>query len=188
MNTRIDTNKYLDDLLLEELPKRLKKRQKIDNEKFEELESQIFIDSNLLLEYDFNIPQLKRLNKKNNLKISGNKTQLIKRIYNYRKYSKIVGKIQRWYRNRLIERFNRLKGPALLYREKCINKTDFLSMDDCKEIGYDRFFSYKDEDNKIWGFDLISIYTLYVKKKKEVKNPYTTRVLSVLIFELSLLY
>ena len=183
MNARIDINKYLDDLLLEELPKRLKKRQKIDNEKFEELESQIFIDSNLLLEYDFNIPQLKRLNKKNYLKISGNKTQLIKRIYNYRKYSKIVGKIQRWYRNILIERFNTLKGPALLYREKCINKTDFLSMDDCKEIGYDRFFSYKDEDNKIWGFDLISIYTLYVKKKKEVKNPYTTKILPFCVFE-----
>lgn len=183
MTNRLETNKYLDDLLLEELPKRFKKRQKIDNEKFEELEREIFIDCNILLEYDFNIPQLKKLNKKYQLKISGNKNQLIKRIFNYRKYSYVVSKIQRWYRNSLIERFNRLKGPALLDREKCINKTDFLSMDNCKEIGYDRFFSYKDEDNRIWGFDLISIYTLYVKKKKEVKNPYTTRVLSVLIFE-----
>ena len=183
MTNRLDINKYLDDLLLEELPKRFKKRQKIDNEKFEELEREIFIESNILLEYDFNIPQLKKLNKKYQLKISGNKNQLIKRIFNYRKYSYVISKIQKWYRNTLIERFNRLKGPALLDREKCINKTDFLSMDDCKEIGYDRFFSYKDEDNRIWGFDLISIYTLYVKKKKEVKNPYTTKILPFCVFE-----
>lgn len=174
---------YYENLLSVELPKRLKKREKITMENFDEMFDTITFNVQNLLDYDFNVPQLKKLNKKFNLKISGNKTDLLKRVYNYNRYSHHVKKIQKSWRIYIRKYFNSLRGPALIYRDLCINVSDFLSLEKCKNIEYNNFFSYKDIDGKIWGFDLISIYNLFIKKKIRAVNPYTTKEFPSIVFE-----
>ena len=47
-------------------------------------------------------------------------------------------------------------------------------MDAITDIPYPQFFSYKDSDNMIYGFDIMSLYNLITKKDdSEVLNPYT---------------
>ena len=49
-------------------------------------------------------------------------------------------------------------------------------MEDLKDIPYSQFFSYKDKDNYIYGFDVISLFNLIAKtpadEKCSVLNPY----------------
>ena len=51
-----------------------------------------------------------------------------------------------------------------------------------KEIDYYFFFSFKDTDGFNYGFNLISIYNLIVKK--DTRNPYTRNYFSVDLIEL----
>lgn len=179
MASRIRTICISDDLLNISLPKRFKKRNKLSDNDFEELN---FNNHEQLLEYEFNIPQLKKLNKNKNLKISGNKNQLLARVYNYTYYSTLVIKIQRCWRKYIRKIFNQLHGPALINRNLCINETDFFTMENCSDISYENFFSIK-EDKFIYGFDIISIYNLFIKKNIRTVNPYTNNALSVDIFD-----
>ena len=183
MTVKNELTNYYETLLSVELPKRLKRREKITMENFEEMLEILTFNTQNLLDYDFNIQQLKRLNKKFNLKISGNKTELLKRVYNYNRYSYQVKKIQKVWRNYIRKYFNSLRGPALIYRDLCVNASDFLSLENCKDIEYNNFFSYKDLEGKIWGFDLISIYNLFVKKSIRAVNPYTTKEFPQEVFE-----
>jgi len=178
MVPRICNFNFSEDLLNNTLPKRLKKRTKLSDNDFDEKN---FINPEQLLEYEFNIPQLKKLNKFNNLKISGNKNQLLTRVYNYRYYSNLVTKIQKNWRNHIRYIFNKLHGPAIIKRSLCINDSDFFTLEECKNIPYENFFSIK-EDNFIYGFDIISIYNLFVKKNTRAVNPYTNKPLSNNIF------
>ena len=178
MVPRICNFNFSEDLLNNTLPKRLKKRTKLSDNDFDEKN---FINPEQLLEYEFNIPQLKKLNKFNNLKISGNKNQLLTRVYNYRYYSNLVTKIQKNWRNHIRYIFNKLHGPAIIKRSLCINDSDFFTLEECKNIPYENFFSIK-EDNFIYGFDIISIYNLFVKKNTRAVNPYTNKPLSNSIF------
>jgi hypothetical protein len=48
-------------------------------------------------------------------------------------------------------------------------------MEDLCDLSYEQFFSYKDADNFIYGFDLVSIYNLLFKNKTkngQILNPY----------------
>jgi hypothetical protein len=57
------------------------------------------------------------------------------------------------FRGVLQRKFNKLFGPALFNRKLCINQTDFVTMDDLFPLPYTRFFSFKDKDDFIYGFD-----------------------------------
>ena len=83
--------------------------------------------------------------------------------------------IQKNYRNFLINKLNNLHGPAVIKRHLCVNETDFFSLDNIKDIKYKNFFSYKDDLNFIYGFDIRSIYNLL--KKNKLENPYTLKKL-----------
>jgi hypothetical protein len=55
-------------------------------------------------------------------------------------------------------------------------------MDDIKDIPYTQFFSFKDSDKMIYGFDIMSLYNLIAKNDDDsVLNPYTRNPLSVTI-------
>ena len=179
MTSRLRSTCISEDLLNISLPKRFKKRNKLSDNDFEELN---FNNPEQLLEYEFNIPQLKKLNKNKNLKISGNKIQLLTRVYNYTYYSTLVNKIQSKWRNYIRKIFNQLHGPALIKRHLCVNETDFFTMENCKDISYENFFSIK-EDQFIYGFDIISIYNLFFKKNIRAVNPYTNKPLSPIILD-----
>ena len=126
-------------------------------------------DFNYLLEYNYNVQQLKRMCKNYKLKVSGNKSEKIHRIYNYLKYSYYSIKIQTLYRGHLNRRYIKCKG--LEYRKKINNTTDFLTFENTGNISFDQIFCYKDEDNIIYGFDVRSIYNMLLLNKS-AKNPY----------------
>lgn len=126
----------------------------------------------------YKLGELKEICKYYKLKLSGKKIELIDRIYICLKKNNYVIKIQRMVRRFIILKYNRLKGPGLITRNRCINDSDFFSMESMKDISYANFFSFKGHDNNIWGFDTISLYTLFLKNNNEVINPYNREKLN----------
>ena len=130
---------------------------------------------NNLIIYNYKVAEIKNNLKKYKLKVTGNKNELLRRLYNYLKTSSFVVKIQKLFRGYLPRKLLKLRGDALKNRNLCVNKEDFLTMDNLNDISTLHFYSYKD-DNLIYGFDIISIYNLIEKvENKEVKNPYTRK-------------
>lgn len=121
----------------------------------------------------YTVIELKNILKLFNQHVSGKKIDLYKRIYFYMylMYSCIY--IQRNYRNSIITKLNYLHGPARINRSLCVNDTDFFTLDYIKDIDYNNFYSYKDDLNFIYGFDIKSIYNLL--KKNKMENPYTLK-------------
>ena len=140
-------------------------------------------DTDLILQYNYNNQQLKIIAKQYKIKSSGNKLQLLKRIYVFFKLSKIIRNIQKVFRGHIQRKYNKSHGPAFMKREICTNDSDFLSGDDLKTLSYTQFFSFKDEDGFIYGFDIISLYNLFLKNGRIVKNPYNRNELSSYVFE-----
>ena len=142
----------------------------------------LFKDYKLLTQDIYNTNQLKSFVKHYKLKISGNKDELITRLYNFLKWSYKIVQIQKIYRGFLQRTYNTYHGPAYLNRSLCTNTTDFMTMDNIKEIPFSQFFSYEDIDKFIYGFDIISLYNLTLKSVngnysggifiKKIKNPY----------------
>jgi len=134
---------------------------------------------NLLFTHNYNLTQLKSITKIHKLKQQGNKDQLIGRIFCFLKLSSYVIKIQKLIRGIIQRKYNGLHGPGFFKRELCTNPNDFFTMEDLKEIPYTQFFSYKDKDDFIYGFDIISLHNLISKteKKKEVLNPYNRNII-----------
>jgi hypothetical protein len=115
---------------------------------------------NLILNGSHNVAQLKYLTKQYKLKITGNKSQLIKRIYTYLYLSFNSVKIQKIMRGFIQRKYNNCHGPAIRNRRICTNDTDFYTMDELSELPISQFFSFKDVDGFIYGFDLVSFYNL----------------------------
>jgi len=129
-------------------------------------------DFNKLIENEYKVTQLKDMCRHYKLKVSGKKKDLIARIYSYLKLSYYSIKIQKRWRKYLYRKFIYKLGPAFKDRSICVNDTDFLTMDELNNVPAVQFFSYKDDDNTIYGFDIKSIYNLLLKNKKNATNPY----------------
>jgi hypothetical protein len=133
---------------------------------------------------DYTIINLKNTLKFNNIKSSReinkyNKDQLYllicNSVNNY-KYSdniyniiKIQSNIRRYLNNILS-----LRGVGYLYRDKCKNDEDFFYFISKQEIEDKYFFSYKDQNNHIWCFDIRSFNKLIANDKR---NPYTRELI-----------
>jgi hypothetical protein len=132
--------------------------------------------------YNYNLQQLKTIAKNYKLKISGNKKELTSRIYEFLHLSFYIIKIQKIARGFLHRKFISLYGPAFKNRKLCTNETDFVTMDELKELPYYNFFSYMDADNFIYGFDIVSLYNLISKDKNKlindkIQNPYNRNII-----------
>jgi hypothetical protein len=156
-----------------------KKLNKLNTSENEESSILTIYDYNKLTENNYNIQQLKTIAKFYKLKLSGNKKELISRIYMFLFLSSYIIKIQKIFRGRLQRRFNEYFGPALNKREICTNDTDFVTMDDLKDLQYGQFYSFKDNDGRVYGFDIASIYNLIYKNTDTINinkvggiNPY----------------
>jgi hypothetical protein len=136
-----------------------------------------FNNYSLIFHNKYNIKQLKTFSKKFYLKISGNRDELLFRLYVFLYLSSYTVKIQKRFRIYLQEKYNKLKGPALLKRDLCTNNTDFLTMEDIKDLNYSQFFSFTDVDGFVYGFNIISIHNLIIKSDKIIKNPYNRNVI-----------
>ena len=115
-----------------------------------------------LVQLNFNVKQLKEISRIYKQKRTGNKSQLIYSTYNFLRLSTGAVMIQKNIRGYLRRKFNKIQGPALRDR-KCINETDFVTMEKLKKIPISQFFSVRSDDGHIYGFDICSIYN-YMKK------------------------
>ena len=84
--------------------------------------------------------------------------------------SSYIIKIQKIFRGRLQRRFNAYFGPALYKRDICTNNTDFVTMEDLTDLPFGQFYSFKDIDGRIYGFDIASIYNLIYKNNDYISN------------------
>jgi hypothetical protein len=139
---------------------------------------------NDIIKYSYNLLQLKIIAKNYKLKISGNKNQLIIRIFSYLYFSSFIIKIQKNFRRMIVKIYKNLHGPASINRKLCTNADDFITMDPLEEINFHQFISYKDKDEFIYGFDINSLHNLFLKSKNIdlLRNPYNRNIFSESVF------
>jgi len=135
-------------------------------------------DYNILLINNYNVNKLKLFAKHYKLLASGNKNEIISRLYSYLYLSNLAVKIQKIIRGRIQRRYFKAHGPAFNNRSLCTNTIDFLSMEDISEITKEQFFSFKDDDGFIYGFDILSFHNLMYKCNGVIKNPFSTKPIS----------
>ena len=165
---------YIQNVLYEKVESRphSKKRKTITQEVFYILE---YSEYENILTNNYNVNQLKQICRYYKEKISGNKRELINRVYNFLKfsyYATIIQKNIRGLQRRMYLNLNGFKN-----NKKCVNETDFLTLQKIASIPYYQFYSYKDEQNFIYAFDIKSLYNLMIKSDGDLKNPYTRKEL-----------
>ena len=134
-----------------------------------------YSEYNLVIKHNYTVNQLKKICKYYKLNVSGNKKDLINKIYSNLYFSKFAIVIQKYMYGFLIRKWCESHGPAYIKRSICTNSSDFFTMQEVKNIPINQFFSYKDKDNFIYGFNIISLYALYkngLNNKDSPKNPY----------------
>jgi len=172
-NERFSPKTYIRTVLYDKVEmKRPRKRKTVSQEEFTILE---FADFGQILEVNHNVAQLKKMCRHYKQKVSGNKSQLIYRMYNFLKYSHYISIIQKHVRGWLRRKYFKLNG--IQYRKDCVNKTDFLTLKNINKIPYYQFYCYKDEEGFVYGFNIKSIYNLMLKSEGNLKNPYTRSAL-----------
>lgn len=159
---------------VEKIIPHVKKQQKI---KDDDISIPTVNNYNNITQFNYNVQQLKTIAKKYKLKVTGNKNQLISRIYVFLHLSLYVTKLQKYFRGKLQRIYNQLHGPAYLNRDLCTNNSDFVTLEPIAEIKFYQFISFKDTDNFIYGFDLASLYNLFLKNNPnkntiQINNPY----------------
>ena len=120
----------------------------------------------------YKMDELRKLCSQYKVSRAGNKEEITKRLYDYCKNSIMPLKIQKVVRGFFHRKLIRLRGPAFKKRNICTNETDFFTMDEMHEIPYEQFYSYKDMDGFIYGFNILSLHNLIVKEGDNTKNPY----------------
>lgn len=142
-------------------------------------------DYRMLLSYKYKKDQLKTIAKKYKLRVSGTNKELLSRVYTHLKLSNDAICIQKMFRGHLQRFSNQLRGPAFLNREKCTNSSDFLTMENVKDIPYLQFISYQDDDGFVYGFDILSLHNLKTNTSGNsvVENPYTRSTIRKEVFD-----
>jgi hypothetical protein len=166
LNTRLNSNSEKESSNFEER-NNVKKEKAV--KKCEELSIHNY-DTLLVVKYKMD--ELKKLCTRYKISKGGNKDDLTKRIYEYCKNSIGPLKIQKVFRGFLCRKLHKMQGPALMDRKICTNDTDFFTMDDMAEIPRTQFYSYRDEDDFVYGFNIVSLHNLIQKEGTRAKNPY----------------
>jgi hypothetical protein len=172
-----DINEYINSISIkcENEIKEIKKLEKIDEKVVSIPTIHNYTD---IVKYHYTIFQLKSFVKHYGLRISGNKKELITRIYVFLNLSSYIVKIQKVFRRCLVRKIINSYGPGLKNRKICTNETDFVTMEPLIEIPYNQFFSFTDVDGIIYGFEITSFYNLICKNlnnRNEIKNPYNRK-------------
>ena len=114
----------------------------------------------------YKVSQLKLICNHYNIRKTGNKDELINNIYNFLKYSLFAITIQKNMRGYFLRKYEKLAGPGFKKRSLCINDSDFATLDPLKEIPFNQFYSFKDNEDNVYGCNIISLYELVCKKTK----------------------
>lgn len=124
-------------------------------------------DCHLLVNHSYTMLQLKSIAKTFSLKQTGTKTELTKRIYEHMYYYSFAVKIQSAFRKKISNKYR-----SLIRFRDTVNDVDFLTMDRLVDLPRTQFFSFKESDGFVYGFDVMSFYQL-IFVNKILTNPYT---------------
>ena len=170
MNKKITPIRFLRENIYDNLPPHKKRRIKVSKEQFVIPE---YGEHDKLLHINFNCRQLREIASFYKQKRTGNKPYLIFLLYNFLKYSKYARIIQRTFRGYLCRYYYKLRGPAFRTPTKCVNETDFITLESLDIIPKKQLVTYKDKDGYFFGFDICSLYNLCLHKTAATINPYT---------------
>jgi hypothetical protein len=132
----------------------------------------VFFKNKIMLS-KYKIPELKEIAKCNKLHISGSKPKLISRIEMHFQKELNAIKIQKNYRKYIVRKLFSLRGAGLKNRDRCVNSTDFYTMEPICEIPHYLFFSYSDSNKFTYGFDITSLVELIKHNHNTpLTNPY----------------
>jgi hypothetical protein len=125
----------------------------------------------------YSLTELRSLCGHYSIKKSGTKPDLMQRIYTFLKQTYFIRRIQRNFKDFLSKKYRKLSGPGYLQTTKCVNDTDFYTFDKISNIKPMELFTYRDNDNKIYGFHIASLFHLIVTSYPNITNPYNRNVL-----------
>jgi hypothetical protein len=182
MKNELTTSDYFTNLC-DKVSKNLHQNKKLEKIDCDTVIVPKFNEAEHLLTYNYNVQQLKLFAKSYKLKVTGNKPQLVSRIYSYLYLSNLIIKIQKIIRGNIQRKYNKYHGPAFKNRTICTNNFDFLSMGQLTEIPSEQFFSFKDDDGFIYGFDLLSLHNLIYKCNGAIKNPFNNKPIHSKVIE-----
>jgi hypothetical protein len=174
MKNDLTTSEYYNNLC-DKIAKKMHQNKKLEKFDNDSVYVPKFNEAEYLLTYNYNVQQLKLFAKTYKLKVTGNKPQLVSRIFSYLYLSNLIIKIQKFVRGHIQRKYDKYHGPALKNRLICTNNFDFLSMEQLTEIPSKQFFSFKDDDGFIYGFDLLSLHNLIYKCNGAIKNPFNNK-------------
>lgn len=109
--------------------------------------------------------------------LMGTKKVLYEKLKYFFEQQRLAIIIQKTARRYLTKVVLDLIGPAKFNRKLCVNDSDFYTMEPLTNIPFDNFYSYKDKENFVYGFELSSLIQ-YIKVKEKsgemrrIKNPY----------------
>ena len=171
-NTNNNENKLLNNEIIK--PEKIKRKTTKKCLDVLEISYNNFLSGKNVLE-TYKIPQLKDAIKKYKLPLTGSKTVLITRLTDYFHKIKNAILIQKTFRRHMVRLSFRIRGPAYKNKRLCVNDTDFVTMEPLEEITMENFFSYQDNKNFIYGFNISSLIQIFKKNlnnKNNIINPY----------------
>ena len=186
MNSKYGDNKVIDNVVIdneismikseslcnERRDTKNKSKRKVSDDEFRMITRSEY---SLVKTNKYKVSQLKDICKFYQIKKTGNRYELISRIYDYLKYSLYAIRIQKNIRGKLMRRYIDSCGPGLKNRRLCINDSDFASLEPVEEIPFNQFFSFTDGKENVYGCDIVSLYGLIKtqlnSKKSNMKNP-----------------
>lgn len=179
-------NNYIEKNTIEECSQQSKDNTLLPDKKEKKIKniSNIQLDYNTYIKEDINLQkfklhELKSISKQHGLHITGTKTILINRIENLFNEIKKTIIIQKYFRRHIVMILFKKRGDGFKNISLCVNESDGYTLEPLIDIPIERFFSYKDSNDFVYGFDIFTLYSMIKKSSKPATNPYTREQLNI---------
>lgn len=171
---RLSPSKFIRLRYYENLPTAEMKRKRVQPCEFQILR---YGEQDRLIERNYNMSQLRMIAKHYRISSSGNKDELLCRVFNTLKLGVYARNIQKNVRRYFVSQFIKSRGEAVLKRKMCVNECDFYSLDSLNDIPIEYFCGIREVSGDHvhhYGFDLRSLSDYIKIQKRSLKNPYTS--------------
>lgn len=149
------------------------------NEVINTLNYKCYFKNNVCLN-KLKLPELKKIAKFHKLLVSGKKALVIdrieKRFTNDKNAEIIQNECKRYIKRRLLNIITLNDSIS-----ECVNDTDFYTLEPLESVEHELFFSYKDESDIKYGFNIISLLLLIKNSKKLSRYSMDLRLLNILL-------